>query len=96
MTALAVETAFDLEAIASMGMAFEKACRSLGNGKQAPLVKEVIAKRIIDAASHGERNPDRLCERALMALGIRIASEGRGTNRATPLVACNSFARDAV
>ena len=73
MTALAVETAFDPEAIASMGMAFEKACRSLGNGKQAPLVKEVIAKRILDAASHGERNPDRLCERALTALGIRIA-----------------------
>jgi hypothetical protein len=56
-----------------MGIAFEKACRSLGNGKQAPLVKEVIAKCIIDAASHGERNPDRLCERALTALGIRIA-----------------------
>ena len=37
MTALAVETvAFDPEATASMGIAFEKACRSLGNGKQAP------------------------------------------------------------
>jgi hypothetical protein len=72
MTALAVETdAFDPEATASMGLAFEKACRSLGNGKQAPLVREVIAKRIIDAASNGERDPDRLCERALTALGIR-------------------------
>jgi hypothetical protein len=73
MTALAVETvAFDPEATESMGLAFEKACRSVGNGKQAPLVREVIAKRIIDAASDGERDPDRLCERALAGLGIRI------------------------
>jgi hypothetical protein len=73
MTALAVETvAFDPEATASMGLAFEKACRSLGNGKQVPLVREIIAKRIVDAASHGERDPDRLCERALTALGIRV------------------------
>jgi len=63
---------FDPETTASMGAAFEKACRFLGNGKQAPPVKEVIAKRILDAAKQGERDPDRLCERALIAFGARI------------------------
>ncbi len=73
MTALVIDNvAFGPEATASMGIAFEKACRSLGNGKQPPPVKEIIAKRILEAARQGERDPDRLCERALIALGIRV------------------------
>ena len=47
MTALVIDNvAFGPEATASMGIAFEKACRSLGNGKQPPPVKEIIAKEL--------------------------------------------------
>ena len=33
-------------------------------------MRETIAKRIIEAARRGERDPDRLCRQALMPLGI--------------------------
>jgi hypothetical protein len=34
------------------------------------LVREIIAKRIIEVARDGERDPDELCVRALKALGF--------------------------
>ena len=53
-----------------MGRAFDAACRDLPEGDDLP--REVIARRIIRAASKGERDPRRL--RAI-ALG------GSGANR---------------
>jgi hypothetical protein len=35
------------------------------------LVRDIIAKRTIDTARHGERDPDELCRSALSSLGIR-------------------------
>ena len=46
-----------------------KASRSLRDNGQPDIVKEVIARRIISLAQKGERDPDRLCARALAALG---------------------------
>jgi hypothetical protein len=43
-----------------MGGAFDCACRSLQVGS----VREIIAKRIIEVAREGERDPDRLCDYA--------------------------------
>jgi hypothetical protein len=45
--------------------AYDKACRSLHDKGQPPLVQEIIATRIMDAAKNGERDPDLLCEAAL-------------------------------
>jgi hypothetical protein len=64
------DIAFDDAAIRAMGKAFDQACKSLRNFGSAGTVREIIAKRIIDAAKNGERDPARLHEEALKAFGI--------------------------
>jgi len=62
---------FDPAATHIMGQAFDCACRSLHNiGQLNNAVKEVIAKRIVELARDGERDPDKLCEHALQTLGF--------------------------
>ena len=61
---------FDDAATLAMGKAFDQACKSLRNFGSACTVREIIAKRIIDAAKNGERDPARLHEEALKAFGI--------------------------
>jgi hypothetical protein len=56
---------FDPEALAAMGEAFDAACKALEDTGQPQIVREIIAQRIIEAASRGERNPVRLVEAAL-------------------------------
>jgi hypothetical protein len=51
----------------AMGAAFDKACRSPPG--RPDIVKEVIAKRIIDLARAGDSDPDHLCDAALKLLG---------------------------
>ena len=62
--------AFELETIAAMTEAFEAACKELHDTGQPPIVYEVIAKRIIDAAKNGERDPARLRNAGLAAFGF--------------------------
>jgi hypothetical protein len=62
---------FDSETVDLMARAYEKARKALHDKGQPVLVQEVIAARIIAAAGAGQRDPDRLCEMALMALGSR-------------------------
>jgi hypothetical protein len=62
--------AFDQNATRAMGKAFDRACHSLHDIGQADLVREIIAKRIIEVTRDGERDPDELCLRALKALGF--------------------------
>ena len=60
---------FDLETIRLMGLAFETALASLGpTTDYADPVREVIARKIIELAKAGEREPERLCEGALKDL----------------------------
>ena len=66
--------AFDDTATSAMGEAFDKACKSLRSFGTACTVREIIAKRIIAVARHGERDPARLHEQALIALGIEDMS----------------------
>jgi hypothetical protein len=56
---------FGPEALAAMGEAFDTALKALDDTGQPRMVREVIAQRIIEAASHGERDPVRLREAAL-------------------------------
>ena len=53
-----------------MGEAFDAACKELHDKGQPTIVYEVIAKRIIDAAKKGERDPVRLRNAGLAALGF--------------------------
>jgi hypothetical protein len=61
---------FEPDVIAAMGAALDKACRSLDGAGQRDIIKEMIAKGIIDLARSGARDPDQLCEEALKALGF--------------------------
>ena len=53
-----------------MGEAFDAACEEVRDIGQPPLAREVMAKRIIDAARAGERDVNRLRECG----AIRIAA----------------------
>jgi hypothetical protein len=64
-------TAFDDRVTAIMGDAFDRACKELHDSGQPPIVYEVIARRIIDGARGGERDPVRLRNVGLAALGLQ-------------------------
>jgi hypothetical protein len=61
---------FDDHATESMGAAFDAACKELHDKGQPAIVYEVIAKRIIDAAKIGERDPVQLRNIGLAGLGF--------------------------
>ena len=52
-----------------MGKAYDIACRSLHSKGQPPVIQKILAKRILQAAQQGERDPDRLAGIALGLLG---------------------------
>jgi hypothetical protein len=58
---------FDDEAKRVMGIAFEMACVALRIDYGDPAAA-IVAKKIIECAKDGERNPDRLCDDALHIL----------------------------
>ena len=62
------DSAFDDEATQILGKAYDIACRSLHRKGQPPVVQEILAKKIIEAAQRGERDPDRLAGIALGTL----------------------------
>ena len=64
------DTFFGPEATRVMGAAFDKVCRSLHDSGQPRIVKEVIAKRIIDLAREGESCSEQLCDMTLKSLGF--------------------------
>jgi hypothetical protein len=61
--------AFGPEAVRAMSAAFETSCQALGVGNSSNVVREIIAKKIIELALRGERSPDRLRDGALRAMG---------------------------
>jgi len=65
------DRAFDAEATRVMGEAYDKARKMLHDRGQPHVVQEIIAKRIIDIAATGERDPDELARRALQAVGLK-------------------------
>jgi hypothetical protein len=62
---------FDPEVTRVMGVAFEMVCAALRLRDGGELANEVVARRIIELAKTGERNPDLLCERALNEIRAR-------------------------
>ena len=61
------DSAFDAEATLAMGHAYDIACRSLRPNGRLPVIQELLATKIVQAAQRGERDPERL---ATIALGI--------------------------
>lgn len=56
---------FEPETIAVMVQALEAACKELPDTSQPQIMREIIARRIVAAASTGELDPARLREAAL-------------------------------
>lgn len=65
-------TAFDPQTVRIMGQAYDSVVRQLHDRGQPQVVREVIAKRITDLATLGERNSDRLAEIVLSELGLVV------------------------
>jgi hypothetical protein len=63
---------FDPETLIILGDAYDKAIASLHDRGQLATIRESMAIRMIELASKGERDRDRLCQAALGALGSRI------------------------
>jgi hypothetical protein len=61
---------FDDKATLAMGAVFDQACRSLRRFGHFDKVRELIAKRIIEAAKAGEADPIELHSQALMGFSI--------------------------
>ena len=60
---------FDPETIRAMGVAFEKACRSLGLSLTRDAMTESVARVIIELAEAGETDAERLYQRTLAHFG---------------------------
>jgi hypothetical protein len=60
---------FDAETTRAMGEAFDAACEQLGETGLHFVVRETIAREIIEAANDGERDPARMCATALASFG---------------------------
>ena len=70
---------FDDYVTEAMGLAFGTACKELHDRGQPQIVYEIIARRIIEAAKNGERNPTELVRAGLAALGISPRQRTRGS-----------------
>jgi hypothetical protein len=68
------DVSFDDAATLALGEAFDHACVSLRRFGTLITARELIAKRIIEAAKNGERDPARLCAQALIPFGIEDMS----------------------
>jgi hypothetical protein len=60
---------FDPDVTRAMGVAFEKACHTLGLAPTSDPATEAVAKVIIDLAEAGEHDPEHLYQRALAQFG---------------------------
>lgn len=60
--------AFDPETTLAMGRAYDKACSELGLFARPHPVTARIAEKILEVARRGERDPDKLCSRAICGL----------------------------
>lgn len=64
------EAVFDPEEAAALALAYETALEMLRPKDRADALKELIAKKIIEVARHGERDPVKICARTLVELGL--------------------------
>jgi hypothetical protein len=76
LTPFLKEATFDPEAIKAMTTAFEAVCEALRLAPRNDPVTEIVARKVIEVAGTGERDPDRIRALVLLALdesGARIA-----------------------
>jgi hypothetical protein len=59
--------AFESHLMEAIRSAFHQACRSLSLSEKDDAITEIVAEKIIELASAGETDPNRLCSQALSA-----------------------------
>ena len=64
------DSAFEPEVTAAMAAAFERACRTISGHTQIDVVREIIAKLIVELARRGDADEEQLYQGALRALGL--------------------------
>ena len=74
ITRLLQDTAFGPDEIAVLVAAYEDALRALSLVNRTDLAPEMVAKKIIELAKQGERDPVRLRERVIEAVSSRPPS----------------------
>jgi hypothetical protein len=62
------ETFFDDQTTRLLGHVYDAVCAKLSNTSQPDIVREIVARRIVEAAKKGERDPDRLRDVGVAAL----------------------------
>ena len=62
------EASFDPEAIKAMTAAFEAVCEALRLATRSDPLTEIVARKVIEVAGTGERDPGRLRDLVLLAL----------------------------
>lgn len=76
---------FDDEATRIMGTAFDRACKAIPNFSGTERMRILFAKRILESAGRGERDPHRLHLQALNGFPIkRVAAPTVGVLRPVP------------
>ena len=73
-------TSFDAETTRTMGEAFDDACTSLQEFGSRVTVREILARRIVEAAKNGEQDRARLYAHALLAFDVSVLVVGAGQN----------------
>jgi hypothetical protein len=63
-------TSFDPELIAAMGEAYDRVRKMLHDKGQPAMVQEIIARRVIEVAQTGERDPAQIGRRVLETFGL--------------------------
>ncbi len=63
------EAVFDPDEVAALTLAYETALGTLRPKDRTDTLKELVAKKIIEVARHGERDPVKICARTLVELG---------------------------
>jgi hypothetical protein len=62
------ETFFDDQTTRLLGHVYDTVCANLSDTGQPDIVREIVARRIVEAAKKGERDPDRLRDVGVAAL----------------------------
>jgi hypothetical protein len=65
------DRSFDAETTTIVNRAFDKACKELRDQNQPDSLKQVLAKRLSAVAARGERDPNKMCDDALVFLGFK-------------------------
>ena len=68
------DLSFDPEEASAVNQAYDLACQTLQNIGQLEVDREIIARGILQVAESGERDANKLCERAIHGLTVRLSA----------------------